>query len=180
MRAWLPPHHGTLELYGQALGDFVAGPGNGFLASEKFVEAFRSEGLTGLSGFHPVEVRVRRKRKGPKPTTVPRYFFVMPAYGSAAVDEARSRILRTAPITCSYCRETGANAMGGFELERGSWQGEDVFFARGVPGPIIVSERFERWATRHALTNMLLIPSEQYVWDPLSLLSQPAPPVDKA
>jgi hypothetical protein len=75
MRTWLPPYRVELELYGQGFGDFVDGPGgNGFLISERMAEAFRTGGLTGLLGFHPVEVvRVRRKHKGPKPGAAPRY-----------------------------------------------------------------------------------------------------------
>ena len=72
MRTWLPPYRVELELYGQGLGDFVEGPGQYVLISERVAEAFRAEGLTGLLGFHPVEVvRVRRKRKGPKPVPCP-------------------------------------------------------------------------------------------------------------
>ena len=53
---WLPPYRVKLELHGEELGDFIKGTGNERLISERFVEAFRAEGLTGLEGFHPVEV----------------------------------------------------------------------------------------------------------------------------
>ena len=77
MLTWLPPYRVELELYGQGFGDFVEGPGYDALISERMVESFRAEGLTGLLGFHPVEVvRVRRKRKGPAPGAVPSYFAV--------------------------------------------------------------------------------------------------------
>src|SRR5687767_906054 len=75
MLTWLPPHRAELELYGQQLGDFVKGTGYERLVSERFAKAFRAEGLTGLLDFYPVEViHVRRKRKGPKVTSVPLYF----------------------------------------------------------------------------------------------------------
>ena len=51
--------------------------------------------------------------------------------------------------------------------EPGSWQGEDVFRPRGKRGSILVSERFAEFARRHALTNMKLTPTEEFVWDPL-------------
>ena len=138
------------------------------LVSERFAETFRSEGLRGLQGFHPVEVRrVRRQRRGLKPSTVPGYFLVTPVFGSAAVDEARSRIRRDSPITCDWCRETGVDSIHGFVLEQGSWNGDDVFVARGMPGSILVSERFADFVARHGLTNMTLIPTEEYTWDPL-------------
>ncbi|HYO72839.1 MAG TPA: DUF1629 domain-containing protein [Archangium sp.] len=178
MLDWLPPHRVRLELYGQGLGDFVRGPGGGnsFLISERFAAAFRAEGLTGLLGFHPVEVlRVQRKRKGPKPGTVPRYFAVTPCYSRAAVDEAHSRIRRVEPVTCPECRYSGLDSIHGYTLEPGTWSGEDVFRPRGLQGSILVSERFAGFVTRHGLTNMKLIPTEEFVWDPLRLGPPPAP-----
>jgi hypothetical protein len=171
MRTWLPPYRVEIELYGQSLGDFVTGPGgNSFLLSERMAEAFQAEGLTGLSGFSPAEVvRVRRKRKGPKPGPVPRYFVVTSYFSRAAVDVTRSRLRYGDPVTCDECRSAGLDSVHGFALEPGTWQGEDVFRARGLPGTDIVSERFAGFIARHGLTNMKLIPAEEYVWDPLRL-----------
>jgi hypothetical protein len=167
MRTWLPPYRVVLELYGQWLGDFIDGPGYAFLISERFAEAYRAEGLTGLLGFHPVEVvRVRRKRKGPEPHAVPSYFAVTACFGRGAVDEARSRIRRSEPITCAECRSAGVDSVHGFALEPGTWQGEDVFRPRGKRGSLVVSERFAALVQRHGFTNMKLTPTEEYVWDP--------------
>ncbi|HEX8698701.1 MAG TPA: DUF1629 domain-containing protein [Myxococcaceae bacterium] len=165
---WLPPYRGKLELHGGGLGDFVEGPGYAVLISERFAEAFREEGLTGLLGFHPVEVTgVRRKRKEPKPAAVPRYFVVTPCFGRGAVDEERSRLRRNKPVTCPECRSTGVDSIHGFFLERGTWGGEDVFRPRGEQGSIFVSQRFAKFVKRHGFTNMKLIPIEEFVWDPL-------------
>ncbi|MGZ3459340.1 MAG: hypothetical protein ACXU86_12655 [Archangium sp.] len=177
---WLPPYRVSLNLYGKELGDFVRGFADA-LISERFAEAFRAEGLTGFEGFHPVEVvRVRRQRRGPKPTTVPRYFLVTPVFGSAAVDEARSRIRRSSPITCDWCRAGGVEAIHGFALEPGSWNGDDVFLARGLPGSFIISERFARFVAQHGFTNLSLIPTEEYVWDPRAPRPPESTPVGKA
>lgn len=167
MKEWLPPHRVNLELYGKDLGDFVDGPGgNSFLISERMAEAFRAEGLTGLLGFHPVEVvRLRRKRKGSKPGAVPRYFVVSPCFGRAALDDVRSHLRHKKPMTCSECRYTSLDTIHGFVLEPGTWQGEDVFRPRGLQGDIVVSERFAEFVMRHGFTNMKLIPTERYVWD---------------
>ncbi|HYO55870.1 MAG TPA: hypothetical protein VEU50_24110, partial [Archangium sp.] len=117
---------------------------------------------------HSAEVvRVRSKRKGLKPGAVPRYFVVSPCFGHGAVDEARSHFRHTEPMTCSECRYTGLDSIHGFTLEPGTWQGEDVFRPRGIQGRIVVSERFAESVKRHGLTNMRLIPTEEYVWDPL-------------
>jgi hypothetical protein len=169
MKEWLPPYRVKLELYGKDPGDFADGPGgDSFLISERMAEAFRTEGLTGLLGFDPVEVvAVRRKRKGPKLGAAPRYFTVTACFGRGAVNEARSRIRRSEPVTCPECRSSGVDSVHGFALETGTWQGEDVFRPRGKQGSILVSGRFSEFVKRHGFTNMKLIPTEEYIRDPL-------------
>ena len=170
MKTWRPPYRGELTLHGEAAGDFVKFPGYEVLVSERFVEAFQAEGLTGLLGFHPVELsRVVGVRKGRKAVNVPRYFLVSPCFGRAAVDMARSRIRHAEPVTCPECRDLAPDSIHGFALEQGTWQGEDMFRPRGLQGLIVVSERFARFVEHHALTNMRLIPTEEYTWDPLGL-----------
>ncbi|MDC0708419.1 hypothetical protein POL68_08065 [Stigmatella sp. ncwal1] len=172
---WLMPYRAELELYGKDFGDFVQGSGNSILISERMAGGFQAKGLSGLLGFHPVEVvRVARKRKGPKPAEMPGYVVVTPCFGSAAVDVKRSRLRYNEPVTCSECRSAGLDSVHGFVLEPGTWQGEDVFHARGIAGSIIVSERFSEFVTRHGLTNMKLIPTEEYVSDPLRMGSPDA------
>jgi hypothetical protein len=168
MLTWLPPYRVALELQGQALGDFVEGPGYEVLISERFAQAFRAEGLTGLLGFYPVEVvRVRRRRKGPKPGSVPPYVAVTICFGRGAVDERRSLLRRTQAVSCPECRNPGVNSIHGFALEPGTWEGEDLFRPRGMQGDILTSERFAEFVTRHGFTNMKLTLTEEYVWDPL-------------
>ncbi|HEX5746321.1 MAG TPA: hypothetical protein VFZ09_08755 [Archangium sp.] len=168
MLIWLPPYRVELELYGQELGDYMRGPGYERLISERFADAFRAEGLTGLEGFHPVEVlRVRRRgKKALKPLTVPRYYVVWPCFGRGAVDVVLNRVRVSKPPTCTECRSTGIDAIHGFVLEPGTWSGEDIFRPRGMQGDIVVSERFKSFVERHGLTNMVLTPTEQFVWDP--------------
>ncbi|AKJ02800.1 double-CXXCG motif protein [Archangium gephyra] len=165
---WLPPYRVELELHGEELGDFIKSSAYDLLISERFGESFRAEGLTGLEGFHPVEVvRVRRKgKRALKPLSVPRYFVVSPCFGRAAVDLVLNRVRTHRTPTCPECRTGGINAINGFVLEPGTWSGEDVFRPRGMPGEIVVTERFKSFVERHGLTNMVLIPTEQFVWDP--------------
>jgi len=169
MLTWLAPYRVDLELFGQEPGDFARGPGgNSVLISERMAEAFRSEGLTGLQGFHPAEIiRVRGRRKQSKTAIQPHYVVVTPCLGRGAVDELHSRLRRNKPVTCPGCRSTGVDSIHGFTLEPGTWQGEDVFRPRGLQGDIVVSERFAEFVKRHGLTNMKLIPTGEYVWDPL-------------
>jgi len=171
MLQWLPPYRVELVLHGEELGDFMESSGDDLLVSERFAQAFREEGLTGLEGFHPVEVvRVRRKRRGPKPAHVPHYLAVTPCFSRAAVDMARSRIVYADdPPTCEECREATKHAIYGYTLEPGTWRGEDLFRPRGLYGCLTVSERFAHFVQRHGFTHMKLTPTEQLVWDPLRL-----------
>ena len=168
----MPPYRVELELYGQDLGDFVRGPGDSFLISERMATAFQAEGLTGLEGFHSVEVtRVRRMRKGPKPAVVPAYRVVTPCFGRGYLDAHRSRLRYAEARSCSECRSANLETIHGFVLEPGSWAGEDVFRARGLPGVLLVSERFAELVARQGWTNMTLIPTEEYIRDPNGLSS---------
>lgn len=166
--SWQPPYQGTLELYGKDYGDFIECSGDDLLVTERFAEDFKAEGLTGLHGFHPVEVlRVRRMRRGPKPGPPPRYLTVTVSYGPTALDMDRSRIWSKKPMKCSGCGYAGIYAIDGLALNEATWNGEDVFRPRNLSGVIIVSERFMRFAERHAMSNLAFVPSEKYVWDPL-------------
>ncbi|WP_245919591.1 hypothetical protein [Melittangium boletus] len=177
MLTWSAPYRVELELHGEELGDFIRSTGYERLISERFTEAFRAEGLTGLEGFHPIEVvRVRYMRKRPRqPLAVPRYYVVWPCFGRAAVDLVLNRVRFSKPPTCTECRATGIDAIHGFVLEPGTWSGEDIFRPRGMQGDLVVSERFKDFVERHGFTNMRLTPTEQYVWDPSNLGPAPLP-----
>ena len=177
MLTWLPPYRGKLELHGEDFGDFVEASGRDFLVSERLAEAFRAEGLTGLLGFHPVEVvGVRKRRKKTKALVVPRYFAVTACLGRGALDEAHSHLrYASEPVRCPECRSIELDSIHGFTLEPGTWQGEDVFRPRGLRGRLLVSECFAEFVKRHGFTNMKLIPTEDYVWDPLRLGPPTAP-----
>jgi hypothetical protein len=181
IRTWLAPYRVELVLYGRDFGDFVHCSGNDLLVSERFADAFRAEGLTGLEGFYPAEVvKVRKKRRGPKPPVVPRYFAVTACFAHAAVDLEHSRLRYSDPITCSECLIGGMEAIHGFTLQPGTWRGEDIFRARGLPGRLIVSERFARFVAHHGFTNMQLVPTEEFVKDPDAPRSPPSSPTAKA
>ena len=175
MRQWLPPFRLEVAVYGkEGAGDFVECTGAKLLVSERMADAIRSEGLTGLQGFHPVEVvkmNARAKRLG-----IPKYLFVEATFGRAAVDEARSRLRRGEPIECAECRHTNVGGIYGFRIELGTWDGLDVFRPRGLQSDVVVSERFADFVRRHGFTNIKLIPTEQFVWDPL----RKGPPAEPA
>jgi hypothetical protein len=179
---WLPPYRGEITVYGPTgAGDFMLGPGYDLVASQRFAEAFQKEGLTGLVGFHQIEIAnvIRRSRR--KALSIPRYLLVSVVFGRAAVDQARSRLRIPGVVTCDECRSIGLlDAVHGFSIQRGTWSGEDVFRPRGLQGRVVVTERFAQFVAHHALTNIKLTPTERFVWDPLDMGPPPrgsaAPP----
>ncbi|HLL54873.1 MAG TPA: hypothetical protein VK447_15065, partial [Myxococcaceae bacterium] len=88
------------------------------------------------------------------------------AYGGPALDMERSRIVGDRPMTCTWCRYVGCEAIDGLALDAGTWNGEDVFRPRGLPGRLLVTEHFVRFAERHAMSHMTFAPIEKYVYDP--------------
>jgi hypothetical protein len=93
---------------------------------------------------------------------------VQAVFGRAAVDEPRSRLRHPREVTCPECRSgDGVDAIYGFRIEPGTWDGLDVFRPRGLQTRIVVSERFAGFVKRHGFTNIELTPTEQLVWDPL-------------
>jgi len=163
-RDWLPPFKIEVTVHGKdGPGDFMESAGS-LLISERMATIFRSERLAGLEGFHPVEVvkmNARAKRLG-----LPRYLLVEATFGRAAVDEARSRIRRTAPIECDECRSTNVTGIYGYRIQPGTWDGLDVFRPRGMQSDVLVSERFADFVRRHGFTNIKLVPTEELIWDP--------------
>ncbi len=168
-RPWLPPYRINLVLQGEQPGDFLVTSGHDFLVSERFVRAFQEEGLTGLEGLQSVEVlRVRRRQRGPGPSATPAYRVARARYGPAAVDLGHRGLSYAQPPGCGGCRSTDMKSVHGFQVEPGTWKGEDICRLRGLTAFLTVSERFERLVARYGFTNMRLTPAEKYVWDPLT------------
>jgi hypothetical protein len=160
---WLPPYRVKLKVLGDRAGDVVFGGPVDFLVSERFRDLYRSSGLSGLEGFDSVDVvRVRasssRKHRG----KLPAYYRVRATLGGAAVDDKASEIAREEASICSECRGAGVMILKRVVLEQGSWSGEDVFYARGLPGTILVSSRFVEFYNSNGLQGAVLIPALDY------------------
>lgn len=168
-RPWLAPHRAELTLHGEEWGDFAfRGDGDGeFLISERAGHLYRQEGLRGLSGFEPVEITRANGTDSPPPS----YLHAAVGRSHAAVDERKSSLIRGEAPTCDRCRSAGLEGIQGFVLDPGSWSGEDVFFARGLTGVLVVSNRFREFVRQHGLTNVRFTPTESYEWDPYAPVS---------
>ena len=166
MIPWLPPHRAVLEVWGRQFGDIAFGPGDELLVSEHFAVLYETNGLTGLSSFNEVCIaRVKRRGRARVRGQPPKYYCVSVVRSRVAVDGKASGLVLEEPWTCEECR-------GGFlvratrvVLEEHSWSGEDIFFARGLPGTILVSQRFKEFFERNQINNGMLIPASEYSFD---------------
>jgi hypothetical protein len=162
---WLPPYRALVRAHGEQLGDVAFGVGDSLLVSDRFRRAWEAEGLRGLSRFDALEeLRVRPAKLAKSAVS---YFHVSVEYGRTEVDEERSIIERSEPPSCGQCKTGGTDSIRGFAIAEGTWSGEDIFYAWGLPGTTVVTERLKQLAERYALTNIHLTPVEDYVRDPL-------------
>jgi len=165
MREWLPPFDAEIRCYGSEFGDLAFFHEADFVVSERFARLLESSKLTGLSTTDPITVtRVIGRRVQGKRT--PTYFRAQVTRSSAAVDEQHSSIIRSGPVTCPVCRANGIEAVSGFALEKGTWSGEDVFAARGMPGIVVATERFREFVLDHDLSNITFVSIAEYRWPP--------------
>jgi hypothetical protein len=159
MLTWLPPYRVVLELYGKQFGDFAfLVVGSDFLVSQRFRDLYAQLGLTGLSGFEPVEV-VKVKSRKRKRSPAPPYYRVVVGYGGPAIDQAASGFEWIDPPTCPVCRSGNIMRWKRLLLEEGTWHGEDAFCPRGLSA-FMVSERFKDACQQHGITNAFFTPAE--------------------
>jgi hypothetical protein len=164
---WLPPLKAELLLGGRAFGDIAFGPGDDFLISERLKAIVEEHLVTGFEGFDPVEiVRVSRRRRSARKIEPPGYYRVTVRRTEAAIDQARSGVEWAEPPTCPFCREgDDLQRWQRVVLEEGTWSGEDIFQARGLPATYIASERFKTICEEYKIKNALFYPAEEYGYD---------------
>lgn len=161
---WLPPYKVELDVWGRGYGDWVVGTGNSVLVSERFRLLWEEQGLTGLSGFDPVEIVKIAGRRRVK-SDPPRYFHTEVLRSDARVDDVASDVVRRRPATCKVCLSGDIVRIRRVVLDTQGKATPDVFFAVGLPGVILASERFREFCERHKITNVICVPAEQYGYD---------------
>lgn len=135
------------------------------LISDKLKRLFVDARLAGFERLDPVEF-VKMKRHKPEAGDPPGYWLASIQRSQMALDETASGLDREKEPTCEECRTGGVIK----RLDRIVLQGnpspcEDVFFARGLPGTILVNERFKRLCEANALTNCVLVAAEHFSFD---------------
>jgi hypothetical protein len=144
--AWLPPHCIKLSsAKPEKWGDFIWGAGFQLMVSGRFKLLYDTEGLTGIVYFHPPAkiVRAGNKKCGELSTTLPDYHLVDIKWNGANLDDSASGIVRE-QVKCEFCRVGRLLSLNKVTLELGSWDGSDIFMARGLPGSIMVSKHWTK------------------------------------
>jgi hypothetical protein len=165
MLPWLTPLHAELEAWGASFGDLAVGPGNDVLLSERFMKVIAEYNLKGFQDLDPVTiVKVKRHNRRLRGQDPPTYIRATVGRASAAFDQKASEFVWSGddPV-CPVCRTAHhINSWKRLILEEGTWEGEDIFIARGLCGTYLASERFKSVVEQESLTNIVLVPAEEY------------------
>jgi len=164
---WLPPYSAEIEVLGKEFGDIAFGPGCDLLVSARFTNLVREHCLRGFTDFEPVHiVRVRYRRRAHYQQVVPSYYHVNVRCTAAAVNQEASGLQWKRAVACSDCRQ-GDHLIRWkrLVLEEGTWSGEDVFEARGLPASYLVTERFKAICEKAGITNVSFVPAEEHSRD---------------
>ena len=165
----LPPWHVELEMWSNGFAD-IAFWASDMLFSERFVELFKSAGLTGLQLHGEVIVDkmicrkgVRRKKLPP----MPKYYYATVTDGNTLVNHHLSHTVfePDKEPTCNYCRSGMIEKIGPIVLDAENWDGSDIFGPRGICGMYCVSERFVRWFHENQINNGRIISFNDYSRD---------------
>jgi hypothetical protein len=165
-KPWLPPYRAIVKGHGHELGDVAFGVGSSLLVSEALRRAWETAGLRGIVRFAELdELQVRPAKLASNPV---RFFQASVEYGTTSVDEQKSIIDRSGAVKCQQCKTGGVlRSIHGFSIDEGTWDGQDLFYAWGLPGTIIVTDAVRQLASRLALKNVNLTAVEDYTRNPL-------------
>lgn len=155
-KPWLPPF--KVKLVGDRPGDVCAsGYGRKFLASPRFIEMCSKEGIEGLDFCDdPVEVI----NLGTESSVS--YFVVRPVNVLTHLDEEASGLRVHNLIGCNRCRVAQRTRVERIQIDERTWEGEDIFCPSGLYGTILVTSRFSEAIERHKISNVHLIPGNEY------------------
>jgi len=164
--AWLPPYRVILEPWSNRYGD-IGFAGDELLLSENFMERFRQAGLRGLEVLGKAEIVKVKRRGGARPKgDPPSYFVAVPTRSFTKIDLKASGAETERPASCDTCLSHGLlYRYARIVIDEATWSGDDIFYAMGISGPIIVSQRYATWHHENQINTGDLIRSEDYKVD---------------
>jgi hypothetical protein len=165
MMPLVPPIRLELQTWGEEWGDIAFGTGDQLLVSAELKQLVIRSGMTGFERFDAVEM-VKIKKPRHLNSLPPVYELASIQRSRAAVDDEASKIIRQNSATCSECRIDGLlKRADRIVIEPGTWSGEDILFARGLPGIVLVSERFKSLCDENNPANCTLVEADAFSFD---------------
>lgn len=167
MLPWLSPRRAEIEIW-DGYADLSFAPGGDLLVSSRFKQFYEESALSGLTHFERVEITRSIRRRGGKKVAndPPHYYHVTVARSRARIDRVASgvELSRPGPICpeCCLCIRGGVvKRQRSIVLASDPPPVEDIFFARGAPGPL-TSQRFYEFFYHRAITGATLIEASRY------------------
>jgi hypothetical protein len=152
-----PPYRVHLETWGTGYGDFAFWMTD-FLVTKRVCDAFRGTSSTGLSDFSATEILTHTNHGGVV-ADPPAYFRTIPPIGSARIDVTASKVewQDDERPTCAFCLGNGGplKSWSRIVLEERSWNGDDIFYAYGIPGVLLATSRFIDWVENNQFKNLI-------------------------
>jgi hypothetical protein len=167
MLSWLPPYRVELQVWAEQAGDLGSGGGDDLLISERLKRCIEESGVRGFVGFDPVAIeRIKSHKRGRRVRVVPPpYYRVGVQRSEAAIDIARSELEGEEPIRCPVCLDVGIiKRAKRIVLQPSPTPEEDVFRPRGL-NLVLCSDRFRRCCAANRISNVILIPAQDYGFD---------------
>ena len=81
------------------------------------------------------------------------------------IDLEASGVEMQGPVACDTCRSGVLLRHKRVVVDEGTWTGEDLFYARGLSGLIITSERFAEWFRKNKINTGVLVPAQEFATD---------------
>ncbi len=163
----VPPIRVCLETHTKKFGDVAFGPGDQILVSERFKRAYEARNMRGLEAFNPAEVLKHSKKRKMADEPMPAYYHCPIVRSRAKYDQVASEFVWENPdnICEDCCYDRVLHSYERLVLIPETWEGHDIFYARGCSGPIVVTERFKQMFEDEGLTGELFIDLADAGWN---------------
>lgn len=162
----VPPIRINLVSWGESWSDIAFGPGDQILISARLKGAFAQAGLSGVERYDPAAIeKVTRKHRS-FDQCPPKYFLATISRSRAMIDDLASGLEREDDSACPECGLDGIiKRLRRVELKSEYRVEEDIFFARGLPGRILVSQRFMTMCEKLGLAKCFFIETDNFSFD---------------
>jgi len=172
LRGWAAPNEVVI---GQPhrIGDFLRGAGGcEFLVTQRVLDCFEQNELTGLERIFPVKIRRKRTKTVRRPETEPKLFGVEIVHTTTQIawllseteveKPPRKGSCRLCTIARRHKKNGGQSRSQNFVVKEATWTGQDIFHPINLHGRVLVSERAKEAISAAGFENIELVPSTDY------------------